>query len=615
MKNIIVIIFLAAILASWNVHAQESAEESEAEESETVAAEQPEQADPEERERRVRRLGDVINEGGDEWDLDIPSMDMPVQEREPQPEVSLPDPGQDARLQGILTRRAFAPEDPEIEADLQALMDEVERDAVNAVEAGNFALAQELIGVMSEFVPDRPVVGVVRAELTRQSSIAQSLARAAEALEEGRLMAPPDDNAVEIYQQVLAIDNENPDALEGLARTHQALVEQAVSEAQEFDLEAAEELLTQAGEIHDDPDAIEQARTEIEEFRSNYIEQLDSRAVDLIDDGDFEEAEDIITQLVAIGHEESRVDRLRNSLADARMYGSFEPGQVFSEDMSRLGRQGPDMVVIPAGSFMMGSPDNEEDRFNNEGPRHRITFDRGFALSQTEITVAEFGLFVQDTGYRTDAENAGQSRVYEPRTGRMQMQDDITWRDDYVGRRADADLPVIHVSWNDARAYAEWLSEQTGRGYRLPSEAEYEYALRAGTQTPYWWGEGSPDRVVENLTGDGDTSPTNARWNVAFRRYNDGHWGPAPVASFEPNPFGLYDMAGNVMAWTEDCWHDSFVRAPSDGSAWVNPGCERRVIKGGSWSSGPAMSRSAFRLSSSPGSTDMRLGIRLARDL
>ena len=608
MKNIIGTIFLAVFMASGAVHGQESAEEAESE-----VAEQQEET--EERERRVRRLGDVVGEGGEEWDLDIPAMDIPARELEPQPEVSLPDPNQDAELQRILTRRAFTPDDPEVQADLDALMDQVERGAVSAMEGGNLSLAEELIAVLIEFSPDRPVVAVVRSELTRQASISEALAGAEAALEDGRLVAPPDDNAVDLYRQVLAIDNEHSGALAGLARTHQAIIEQALAEAREFDLESADDLLARAEEIHDDPEAIEQARAEIEEFRTSHLEELDGTAVDLIDAGEFEQAEDVITQLVAIGHDDGRVERLRNSLADARMYGSFEPGQVFSDEITRLDVQSPDMVVIPAGSFMMGSPDGESDRFSNEGPRHRVTFERGFALSQTEISVAEFALFVQDTGYVTDAERAGQSRVYEPRTGRMQMQDGVTWRNDYIGQRADDDLPVIHVSWNDAQAYVDWLSEQTGRGYRLPSEAEYEYALRAGTQSPYWWGEGSPSRVVENLTGDGDTSPTNARWNVAFRRYNDGYWGPAPVGSFEPNPFGLYDMAGNVMAWTEDCWHDSFVRAPGDGSAWVNPGCDRRVIKGGSWSSGPAMSRSAFRLSSSPGSSDMRLGMRIARDL
>ena len=157
-----------------------------------------------------------------------------------------------------------------------------------------------------------------------------------------------------------------------------------------------------------------------------------------------------------------------------------------------------------------------------------MTFDRGFALSRTEVTVGQFADFINSTGYRTDAEREGQSRIYDPRTGRMDSKIQITWRNDYVGEEADPGLPVVHVSWNDAQAYARWLGQQTGRMYRLPSEAEFEYALRAGSQSPYWWGEESPEDNTENLTGDGDSSPTNARWNVAFRRYNRRVLGAGP---------------------------------------------------------------------------------------
>lgn len=273
------------------------------------------------------------------------------------------------------------------------------------------------------------------------------------------------------------------------------------------------------------------------------------------------------------------------------------------------------MVVVPAGNFMMGSPEGEAGRSSNEGPRHRVTFDRGFAMSETEISVGQFRQFVEATGYRTDAERVGWSRTYSASSGRIDRSNNVTWEFDYMGSRADANKPVIHVSWNDAVAYAEWLSARTERDYRLPSESEYEYSLRAGSQTPYWWGNGTPDEVVENLTGDGDISTTRRRWNVGFDGYSDGHWGPAPVGSFEPNPFGLYDMGGNVMSWVEDCWHDSYARAPGDGSAWVNPGCERRVLRGGNWSATPAMARSAFRLLSQSDSRDARVGFRVARDL
>ena len=572
----------------------------------------PEEAS-EERRRGVRRLGDVVSEGGSDFSMDIPMIEAPV--LEPQPEVSLPNAAQDQRLQSILTRRAFAPQDPDIQRELDQLLDEVGTQANAALEANNLPLAQQLVNVIAEFGPDRPVVANVRNTIARMNQIAQLESRAAAALAAGQLVTPGAESALALYRQLLEVDPGNANAASGLVNVQSALLARALEEAQALDFDQAMALIDSAEAVRDAPSEIADAREAVTQRRVQHLAMLAESVQTAIDDGEYDAADELIDELVASGYERDRIERLRNSLADARIYGGFEPGQVFSDRLSRLNREGPTMVVIPAGSFMMGSPDNESDRASNEGPRHRVTIARGFALSRTEITVGEFSAFVNATGYRTDAEVSGGSRVYEPRSGRMDRRNGVTWRDDYTGDPADRDLPVIHVSWNDAQAYVAWLSEQTGRTYRLPSEAEFEYALRAGSQTRYWWGDGTPSEPVENLTGDGDRSSTNATWTVAFRRYTDGFWGPAPVGSLQANPFGLYDMGGNVMEWTEDCWHDSFVRAPGDGSAWINPGCERRVIRGGSWSSTPAMARSAFRLSSLPSSTDMRVGFRVARDL
>ncbi len=606
MRYLAIIFGAVLLLAAGSVQAQDEAEQPETQE------ETEEERDAR---RRVRRLGDVVGEGGGEWSMDAPVADIPAQPAEPPPDVSLPNPDQDARLQSLLTSRAFTPDDPDVQNALSDLIDEVEDDAGAALSDGDLQLASRLADVIAEIDPDRPVIGAIRAEMERIGSINELLAQAETAFEEGRLVTPPGDNAAEYYQQVLEADGDNPTALDGLADVHGALIEQVLELAAEMDFEGAEEILAQAGEVHEDPDAIEQAQADMVAMREQQIADLDEAALAAIDEGRYDDAEEDITQLVALGHDRERVDRLRSSLEDARLYGSFEPGQVFTETLEGLDVSGPEMVVIPAGTFMMGSPEDEADRMSNEGPRHRVTFDRGFALARTEITVGDFRLFVDDTGYRTEAEEAGASRVYDLNSGRMDRQSGINWRHDYAGEEASDDLPVLHVSWNDAAAYTEWLSEQTGRTYRLPSEAEFEYALRAGTQSPYWWGSGTPDSPVENVTGDRDQSPTGARWNVAFRRYNSGFWGPAPAGSLEANPFGLYDMGGNVMEWVEDCWHDSYVRAPGDGSAWVNPGCDRRVVRGGAWSSTPAMSRSAFRIASAPDGADMRVGFRVARDL
>ncbi len=470
-------------------------------------------------------------------------------------------------------------------------------------------------------MPERLVAEANRPDASTAETVAvgaeleKLLLEAEKALQRGWLLAPRGRSAVDFYARALELDPANETAKAGLSGVQRRLVDEAIALAQVQDHEAAARVLNQAAALNEDPLLVAWGRARLTHIRQQQLADAEADIEMKIERGRFDQAEERVTDLIAMGMERSRINLLRSRLSYARRYGALRPGQIFYDPFVDGEHAGPLMVVIPSGSFMKGSPDNEAGRQRHEGPRYRVTFERGFALARTETTVGEFGLFVEQTEYQTDAERIGWSRVYEPRSGRMTRRNRVNWRHDYLGREAAADLPVIHVSWRDAAAYADWLAEQTQQPYRLPSEAEFEYALRAGTQTRYWWGEGSPTEPVENLTGDGDLSPTNSRWNVAFPRYTDGFWGPAPVASLAPNPFGLYDMGGNVMQWTLDCWHDSFVRAPVDGSAWINPGCTHRVIRGGSWSSTPDMSRSAFRVSGAEDSRDMRLGFRVARDI
>jgi len=186
---------------------------------------------------------------------------------------------------------------------------------------------------------------------------------------------------------------------------------------------------------------------------------------------------------------------------------------------------------------------------------------------------------------------------------------------DYVGNPAEPDVPVVHVSALDAAAYAAWLSAQTGAGYRLPSEAEFEYVLRAGSASVYPWPEDTPPPGAGNLTGSEDQSPNGRRWANAFPGYGDGYWGPAAVGQFAANAFGVHDLAGNVSEWVADCWHGSYLRAPGDGSAWVNPGCRDQVIRGGSWASAPAQTRASWRAPASVDTTNARIGFRVVRVL
>nr|WP_269749976.1 formylglycine-generating enzyme family protein [Pseudomarimonas arenosa] len=273
------------------------------------------------------------------------------------------------------------------------------------------------------------------------------------------------------------------------------------------------------------------------------------------------------------------------------------------------------MVVIPAGNFMQGSPDNERDRKSNEGPQRRVTIARPFALARTEMTIDQFRAFVNATGYTPTSTTSGSSTVYDERTGAMSERQGVDWKMNHSGNPAGGNLPVVHISWTDAKAYVDWLAKETGKSYRLPSESEYEYAQRAGSSSMYPWGNDEPDRVVGNLTGEDDRSATGRKWVNAFDNYDDGHWGPAPVRTFEANRFGLYDMVGNVSEWVEDCWHENYQRAPTDGAAWVNEGCNRRVIRGASWASAPDQVRSAVRLTAGASYTNPRLGFRVARDM
>lgn len=587
----------------------EEASGGEMDEPEAAGAEQP-------RDRRgVRRLGDVVGSSEDEFSLDVPTINAPQAPEQDQPAVSLPDPELDARLQALLRRRAFNPQDPGIQTELDSLLTEIQADATEAINAEDYDLAARLVGVIAELDPGREGLETVQATLQEQAELGTLLASAEAAMADGRLIEPSDDNALDYYRAALQIEADNSDATSGIANVQQRLLARSVELAEELDFEGATELVDRAAGVQDSPEAVEEARTRIAEIRQSRAEELTAEITGAIDSGAFEEAEDGITRLIALGAEESQVEGFRRSLEDARLYGSFEPGQTFQDTLEDSGEPGPRMVVIPAGSFMMGSPDSEPNRSNNEGPQHRVTFSRGFALSRTEVTVDQFRRFVEATGYVTDTERQGWSRIYDADSGRIDRRNGVDWRSNYMGERAAGDLPVIHVSWNDAKAYTDWLAAQTERSYRLPSEAEFEYALRAGSQTIYWWGDAEPSVQVENLTGDGDISTTRRRWTVSFDDYEDGHWGPAPVASFVTNPFGLYDMGGNVMEWVADCWHDSYVRAPADGEPWINPGCQRRVLRGSSWSSSPDMARSAFRLASAADGRDARVGFRVARDL
>ncbi len=451
--------------------------------------------------------------------------------------------------------------------------------------------------------------------LTQDQIIAGLLVQAAAAMQAGRIDQPPRDCAWSHYRAVLDLDPENTEAQQGLDAVQQVMVVRAIRAAELLDFESAQRILGDAALVTESPGFIAESEEQISEIRAAQVQTLEDRAVQAMDAGNFTESERALIELIALGGADNTVNQLRRRLEEARIYGGFKPGQSIRDHFINQGIWTPESVIVLAGSFMMGSSAFEDDRKDNEGPRHRVTIRRGFAIGRTEVTVKEFRDFVDKTGHQTDAERQGFSTIYNHSSGRLTERDDINWEMNYEGRNAKDDDPVVHVSWNDAMAYVKWLARGTGKSYRLPSEAEFEYALRAGRNTRYPWGDDGPPGQIENLTGEDDVSRSRRQWSSYFSGYGDKFWGPAPVASFEANPYGLHDIGGNVGEWVRDCWHESYLRAPTDGSAWVNPGCKSRVVRGGYWASSPEQTRSAYRLSARPDRRDARIGFRIARDL
>ena len=238
-----------------------------------------------------------------------------------------------------------------------------------------------------------------------------------------------------------------------------------------------------------------------------------------------------------------------------------EPGETFRDcaDCS-------EMVVVPDGEFKMGSGDSV-----NEKPVHRVAIAIPFAIGRREITFAEWDACVTAGGCK-----------YEPT--------DRGW-----GR---GNRPVINVSWDDAKAFVAWISQKTGKQYRLPTEAEWEYAARAGTTSPFWWG---PTVGADHANCE-DCSAKPLRQST-------------PTGTFRPNGFGLYDTSGNAAEWVEDCWNENYRGAPTDGSAWTTGQCGERVLRGGSFASKSTFVRSPSRFRYDEDVRYYANGFRVARDL
>jgi len=255
------------------------------------------------------------------------------------------------------------------------------------------------------------------------------------------------------------------------------------------------------------------------------------------------------------------------------------------------------LVQIPAGKFTMGSSPETEGGRNQDEVQHEVTISKPFFMGVTHVTVDQFAAFVKDSGYKTEAEKHGWVLGFEIRDGKpgSKVVDGASWRNPcFDGQKGDH--PVVQVYWNDAKAFCDWLSKKSGKTVLLPTEAQWEYACRAGTKTAYPWGD-KPD-AGKGWANAADQSlqkkfPNAPAW-MNFFSWDDGFVFTAPVGSFKPNAFGLYDMIGNAGQWCADRYGKYKEGAATDPTG-ADTG-DRRVVRGGSWDGGPSVCRSAYRM-------------------
>lgn len=289
-------------------------------------------------------------------------------------------------------------------------------------------------------------------------------------------------------------------------------------------------------------------------------------------------------------------------------------GQIFSDRMKNA-LYGPELIVISGGVFEQGALRTDKLASDNEKPKHQVSIPKAFAISRTEITVAQFRQFIESSGYQTQADRIKSSSVFDLGSGKLVVSEGVNWQYNHIGKIADDNFPVMHVAFEDAIAYTKWLSSRTNKIYTLPSESEWEFAYRADTDTVFPWGKKLQDLRSGNLSGGIDKLPNQRVLGNAIEHYADGNWGLAATKQYRSEGFGTFDMLGNAAEWVEDCWHENYRRAPTNGEPWVNPGCKIRVVRGSSWLGAADQSRGSFRLSSRSDTTNALIGFRVKRAL
>ena len=284
-----------------------------------------------------------------------------------------------------------------------------------------------------------------------------------------------------------------------------------------------------------------------------------------------------------------------------------QPGMLFRDC-----EECPEMIVVAAGSFMIGSPLEEPGRQDDEGPQLQVNIDGPFAAGRHEVTRRQYEAFLRETHHPI----AGNCMTDRRKPGTWALDAETNFRD--PGFAQSSDHPAACVSWNDAKAYIAWLNAKSGGGYRLLAEAEWEYLARAGSRTAYPWGPdidaGCPhmngyDQVI--LDKKGNLYKDEA---VPFANCSDGYLNTSPVGALSPNAFGIYDMIGNLAEWVEDCATPSYAALQSDGRH-ADGDCGKRTVRGGSWGTQPRQLRTAERLRYKPTDVDDSVGIRVAKDI
>ena len=413
----------------------------------------------------------------------------------------------------------------------------------------------------------------------KPAPLTELLAACAAHLQANRLTTGAGGTALACYQEVLAQQPGNMQALEGLAAIAERYRQWAEAAAQRADWQRARGYVQKLRQINAEHPALAVLESRLEAAARAEVERQ-QQAARQKQEQEARERQRLAEEQQRQEEERQRQAEQRRQQEEARREAerrrrAREPGTVF-RDCDEC----PQMVVVPAGSFLMGSPSGEAKRDDDEGPVHRVTFDRPFAVGVYEVTFREWDACVAGggcNGYRPGDEGWGRG-----------------------------DRPVINVSWDDARAYVGWLSRETGEGYRLLSESEWEYVARAGTTGPFHTGA---TISTDQANYDGDYVYGSGRRGV-YREQT------VVVGRFPPNGFGLHDVHGNVWEWVQDCWHGDYAGAPVDGGAWERGGdCSQRVVRGGSWYSSPRILRAANRYMYSTGSRRSTQGFRIARTL